>query len=287
MSEFVTGIDDIATMSGKCKGWTFISFDSAFHAAFLDEAHAILKKSGLTSFHAKEFKRRKYDYYIQFLDLIKSILKKSESFLCYTLLGQDWKDEFCGFCDRVIAGSFSNAGIDNDNLVEASKRIAAPLFTYQRLSNHVLSGGRTSIDIDRDSILDKLSETQLVVDGRKISNQVPIFAALKAYGCKFFPSAPQVERDRINVLQDEESFLIQAADIFGNFANAIVFQSLGKKSKSNDLKCEAFNQVFGDIVDPSQLPNAVTLAGDDIELKGAVSFTQCINSDRKGTYSDA
>ena len=51
-----------------------------------------------------------------------------------TLLGQDWKSDFEAFCNRVIGGAFSNAGIEAEAITEASKKIAAPIFTYQRLA---------------------------------------------------------------------------------------------------------------------------------------------------------
>lgn len=70
--------------------------------------------------------------------------------------------------------------------------------------------------------------------------------------------------------------MIQAADIIGNFSTAIVFKTLGKNSKSNNRKCEVFEEVFNDLIDTTGVLNSVTLIGDDLELKKSGSFTFCI-----------
>ncbi|MBL1320431.1 MAG: hypothetical protein COA63_005145 [Methylophaga sp.] len=277
-NRFVTGIDDIGTMSGKSAGWSLISFHEEYFSEFNQSAQDTLNKSGLKSFHAKEFKRKKSEYYGQFLSLIKETLAKgNSSFICCTLLDEAWKNEFKGFCEMLIGDAFQQANIDNNGIIEASKRIAAPLFTYQRISSQKTTAKYTSIDIDRDSVLSKLNDNDLIIRGKKISSQIPIFASLNAYGRKQFPSAPLIEKDSINILNDEESFLIQAADIFGNFSTALSFKTLGKESKSNNLKCEIFENVYSDLIDPSHISDSVDLDGDDLVLKNNGSFTLCVS----------
>lgn len=277
MAKFVTGIDDIGTMTGISEGWTIISFDSEYFEEFNQSAGDILNRSKLLSFHAKDFRRNKKEYYQEFLELIKTTISKGESsFLCCTLLDASWKNEFKSFCDNVIQGSFNAAQLIDNDLIEASKKIAAPLFTYLRLSSQKIDAESTSIDIDSDSILKNLAAGNLI-EGTKISNQVPIFAALKAYQQKQFPSAPLIDKGEINVLNDEKSFLIQAADVFGNFSTAKEFKKLGKTSNTNDLKCEIFDSVFGDLIDTSTLIKNIEIVGDDIKLKQAGSLKLCIN----------
>lgn len=277
MTEFVTGIDDIATMNARCAGWTIVSFNKSSLGDFEAKAKAISKASGLKSFHANEFKRKKSDYYVQFLRLIRETLEGSQGFVCCTLIGQDWKDEFESFCDRLIDSSFQQAGIALPSTIAASKRISAPLFTYQRIANSRCNGGTTLIHIDRDSVLDQLEENELVVSGEKISNQLPIVAALRAYGRERFPNAPEVDRESILIVPDEHSYLVQAADVIGNLSTALVFQRLGKRSKSNDLKCAAFMDAFGDIVGTLAPPIGVMMCGEDLELEaGTASFTFCV-----------
>lgn len=274
MRNYATGIDDIATMNGACSGWTVVSFDHASFGDFEVAAGKILEAAKLPSFHGKEFKRRKFDSYVEFLKLIRTTLESGHGFVSCTLLGQDWKSEFEKFCDNVIGGSFSSAGIDAESITEASKRIAAPLFTYQRLAAAKCQGGSTLIHIDRHALLDGLNDSAFELEGLKLSGQLPIIAALRSYGRCRFPSAPEVERESIVVCPDESSFLVQAADIIGNFSTAFAFRHLGRKSQSNDLKCSAFEQAFGDVVDLSTFPPSVVQDGDDLALAaGSASFT--------------
>lgn len=278
MNKFVTGIDDIGTMSGKSEGWTFISFHHDLLNDFNNTAKDILTRSRLKSFHAKEFKRNKSDFYLEFLNLIRSTLSKgTNSFLCCTLLDEEWKTQFRDFCDNVIDQSFQSAGIDNVEIIDASKKLAAPLFTYQRIASTKIAADFTSIDIDSDSVLKRIRNAKLIVNGKTIPSQLPICASLNAYKSKRFPSAPQIHQDSIMVLDDEESFLIQAADIFGNFSTALAFKTLGKQSKTNDVKCQLFLDVFGDLLDTSQISSVVGLAGDDLVLRESGSFTFCVN----------
>lgn len=274
MPDFVTGIDDIGTMSGKCSGWTVVSIDHELLEKFEEEARKILQSANLKSFHGKEFKRKKSDFYIQFLKLIRSMLESGKGFVSCTLLGQDWKSEFDTFCGNVIGGSFSQAGVDAGEITEASKRIAAPLFTYQRLASDKSQGGSTQIQIDRHALIDQLASSKVDLNGVEMSGQMPIVSALRAYGRDRFPKSPEIERDSIVICSDEDSFMVQAADIIGNFSTAFAFKNLGKISKSNDLKCSVFEQVFGDILDLNSFPESVKLNGDDLELEeGTASFT--------------
>lgn len=273
MTKFATGIDDIATMNASCSGWTIISIDHALLADFENNAKQILQAAKLPSFHGKEFKRKKADSYAQFLMLVKSTLEAGPGFVACILLGQDWKSDFEAFCERVIGGAFSDAGIEAASITEASKKIAAPLFTYQRLAAEMCQGGTTLIHIDRHVFYDELNSSEIELAGGKISGQLPIVAALRAYRRKRFQNAPEVQHESIFICPDEDSFLVQAADIIGNFATAFAFRQLGKCSNSNDAKCSVFEQVFGDILDRTSFPNVIRLDGDDLVLNSdAASF---------------
>jgi hypothetical protein len=278
MSNFITGIDDFGTMSGISQGWTFVSFDEVFYNDFQSNAQDILIKSKLGCFHAKKFKRNKQSYYKEFLQLIKDTLSKGDnSIACATLLDQTWKSEFRGFTERVIKGAFEQAGLKDTVLISASQFLASPIFTYLRIASSHISANTTTIHIDHHSITRGLSDINLVIADRKISPQLPIIAALNEYRRKQFPNAPEIERNSIAVLSDDASFIIQAADVVGNFSSALVFKALGKSSKSNDLKAEIMNDVFGDILDTSNITELVEIRGEDFALKasGSFSFSVC------------
>lgn len=274
MPNFVTGIDDVGTMNAKCSGWTVVSIEHALLEEFEKEADQILKSAKLNSFHGKEFKRKKAKYYVEFLKLIRSMLEKGNGFVSCTLLGQDWKSKFEEFCGNVVDGSFTEAGVPAGDVTEASRKIAAPLFTFQRLASKKLQGGSTIIQIDRHTLIDQIDSSTIELRGVEMSGQLPIVSALRAFGKVLFPNAPEIERDGIAICPDEDSFLIQAADIIGNFSTAFAFKKLGKNSNSNDLKCSLLEEAFGDILDLSNFPDSIVLNGDDLELaEDAASFT--------------
>jgi hypothetical protein len=274
MPDYATGIDDIATMNGAVSGWTIVSVGYGDLRSFEIAAEKILRAANLRSFHGKEFVRRKSDSYVEFMKLVRSTLESGPGYISCILLGQDWKSMFEAFCANVIGGSFSIVGIEAGPISEASKRIAAPLFTYQRLAAKQCQGGSTLIHIDRHALYDGLDATELEISGRQISGQLPIVAALRAYGRKTFPNAPEIERDSIFVCADECSFLVQAADVVGNFSTALAFRHLGRESKSNDLKCSVIEQAFGDILDFSSFPSELVRNGTELALpKGSASIT--------------
>ena len=130
MGNFITGIDDFGTMNAVSQGWTFVSFDEVLYVDFQTIAQDILRKSGLHSFHAKEFKRKKKCYYKDFLSLIKKTLSKGySSVACATLLDESWKSDFREFTDNVVEGAFRKAGITDEKLISGSKFLAQPIFT--------------------------------------------------------------------------------------------------------------------------------------------------------------
>jgi len=272
----VTGIDDIGTMNAKSEGWTFLSFDEQYLENFNDKAQDILNRSKLKSFHGKEFKRNKNIYYEEFLFLIRSVIASDKnSFICCTLSDESWKNDFSSFCSSVISTSFNKASIEDSKFVEAAAKLAQPMYIYSRIFPQYPSAVLTRIDIDRDSILSRINTDKLIVNGSEISKDTPIFSAFNAYSAKQFPNAPKIERQSIRVLNDESSFLIQAADMIGNFSTAFVAKLLGKDSKTNNLKANCFEKVFGDFLDTSNVSKMVELIDDEVVLKqeGAFNFT--------------
>ena len=55
--------------------------------------------------------------------------------------------------------------------------------------------------------------------------------------------------------------------MFGNFALAYIFYSLGKRSNTLEKKVEIFLSVFKDEVKDIDFSDSVALDGDDIKLK--------------------
>lgn len=275
---YATGIDEIGTMNADCSGWTIVSIDHLLLSKFNENAEQILKKSKLSVFHGKKIQRKKRAAYVNFLMLIKEMLESGSGFASCTLLGRDWKSEFDAFCKNVIGDSFANVGIQNEKITDASWKLAAPLFTYQRLAHGNCQGGSTIIYIDRHAFFDELNSSVLQIAEVEISSHLPIISALRAYGRERFPNAPEVKPDGITICADEDSFLVQAADIIGNFATAYAFKQLGKQSNTNELKCSIFEEVFHDILDLNSFPSMLQINGEDLALDAdAASFTFSIS----------
>jgi len=276
MIRVVTGIDDIGTMGAKSEGWTLFSFSESLLEEFVNKAQEVLSESKLKSFHGKEFKRKKIHFYKEFLSLVRFILEKDHnSFICCTLSDEEWKESFREFCENCICGALQDSGITDEKFIESSTKLALPLFTYMRKSSQLIKADLTNIHLDSDSMLKRISSTELLVNNKEVSPNDVIFSSLNTYRKLRFSDAPEITRGGIHVLNDEDSFVIQAADMFGNFSTAYAAKELGYDSKTNNLKAGAFFDVFGDLIDSSKLKDMVELIDNEVSLKdsGAFNFT--------------
>ena len=277
--ESIVGIDDIRTMSAKSEGWCYFVLPKKQHKAFVHEAGKILQSSKLKSFHGKEFKRKKIEYYKEYLNLVKEELtKEKDTLLSCTLLSENWKNEYTEFCGRLIKKSFKSANYNLDNLIDVSSRLSSPIFTLLRLTEDFASTDKMSFEIDSDAILRKFPEQNISVGPLALDGSIAIYAATNAYRKKVFPASPKIPRKGFVVKNDEDSFLIQAADLFGNFSLSYAFKCLGKNSKTNDLKSKIFEEVFSELATPERITNSVIMSDDDLVLKNEGSFTVKLSS---------
>lgn len=278
LTKLVTGIDDIGTGTGETQGWTFISFNELFLPEFKLKSQTILDESGLKSFHGKEFKRKKAKYYVDFFRLIRETLEKGvdgSSFLCCTLNDEIWKVDFKNFCSQIIESEFKSAGITDKKILDGTKKIIAPFYTYQRKASQKIDSSITLIEIDKDSIINVINEENILIKGHELSAKLPIYAALTANRNVNFPSSPEIVD--IAILDDTDSFLIQAADLFGNFSLSVANKELGKQSKINDLKDQIFREIFADILDTTAIHSSLELKNDEIILKNKGAFNLCLS----------
>ena len=270
----ITGIDDIGTMSAKSEGWCYFSIPESLKSEFIDKSKKILSESKLKSFHGKEFKRKKVEYYKDFLCLIKNTLIKSDdTLLACTILSEKWKAEYIGFCTRLIEKSYSSTNINITHLIKTSSKLASPIFTFMRLAEKFKSTCSSIVEIDENSILRNFPGQTITAGDQTIDGSIPIYAASEAYRKRVFPNSPVISKSGIFVLRDEDSFFIQAADLFGNFSLSYAFKCLGKESKSNDLKSKIFAEVFKELATPERIVSALEISGDDLVLKDDGAFT--------------
>ena len=145
--------------------------------------------------------------------------------------------------------------------------------TYQRITGNCFESDSVEIEIDADSVLKAIHETISKVGSIQIPIQSLLYIFLNKYKTKRFPTAPDISN--ISIMNDEDSFLIQGADIFGNFSLAVASKALGHTSKTINEKEQIFHEVFGDIPNKSTLLSGVELIGgqNEISLKHDGSFT--------------
>lgn len=270
----ITGIDDIGTGTQKSEGWTYFSIPKNSEANFNKEASQILAIANISVFHGKDFKRKKARFYKQFFDLIKSTMISNDgAFIACCIQSESWKAEYLEFSKILIQKSYSNANIKCDWLISASAKLAAPLFTYMRLSESFSAVTETTVEIDKHSILNLLNNNELIINNNKISNSIPIYAVAKAYREQVFPKAPLMIKDGLSVVRDEASFVVQAADMFGNFAIAHAYKSLGKVSNTTSLKSDIFAEAFPELNNSEKVTQNLTIKNNEIHLKQNGAFT--------------
>ncbi len=274
--DFQVGMDEFGTATQESEGWTVVCLAEPQATAFTLEAPALLS-GGLKSFHGKDFTRRSEGPFRDFLTLLK--VKCGEStgnFITCTLNGKSWHKEFIGFAERVLEQSYLKAGVTiPDPELAMLRQIVSPLFTYLRVAAHVGGEHTVAFSLDDSKLMKLFNAATVSVKEKDLG--LPHLAGMlfRAYRKQQFPSSPNVIKDAIQTVPDENSPLIQAADVVGNFSTAYVFSRLGKHSKANDLKAEIFHSVFGEFgIDGIDHSAHVELVGDDLRLKhnGAYTF---------------
>lgn len=272
---FRVGIDEFGTATQRAEGWTLVSLADAPAAAFESEAAGLFGR-GLTRFHGKEFTRRHADRYRAFLVLLREACRAGASgFIACSLNDETWQEEFTTFAERVMEKSFLKAGLPlADPELAMLRRVVPPLFTYLRLAARAGDGHTAAVTLDASKLTGPFNTAAVPFQGCEFT--LPLLAGMlyRAYRRQCFPSAPDVPGDEIRTCPDEQSILVQAADVVGNFSTAYLFHRLGKRSGANDLKAGVFHDVFGDCGTAAADPEpCLVAAGDDLMLVRPGAYT--------------
>ena len=75
----------------------------------------------------------------------------------------------------------------------------------------------------------------------------------EGYRKKQLPNSPQLDRSAITIVDSSTSFLVQAADVLGNFSMNYVIRNLGPTTAGRAKKAEIFENVFHDILAQDEL----------------------------------
>jgi hypothetical protein len=276
-SALACGCDDVKTEKALTAGWTFFVLPEPAVAEFSAKAARLLP-SGRTEFHAKEMNRQTESRaYEKFLELIKDTIAAHPYAFVRTIgANMSWRQEFGGFAERVAKSAVQAAGghgADTDRLLT---ELAPPVWTLQRLIRRVGKQVRLDLDLDQDTILEKLALSKTAFGTVEISTSRLLAVICNTYSARQFPMAPRFSPDgsTIAVKTGDKSFLIQAADVVGNFALANCAVNLGLPTPGRLAKSEIFERVFGP-TPARDLAQLARLAGNEIEalLDGELQFS--------------
>jgi len=260
MALLSVGIDDTATATHMSEGWAFILLPQN-GVAELEKAAAPLSNGG-APFHGSKCGQRGIPRYEKFLAAIRDVVKShAPSLLAHVFHDPSSYKDIKDIAKTVVSAS----KISLASSVEAATRyVIPPLLTLQRLTNNQnLKSKLLKVWLDEAGLTQAFSSMN--VETTPPIRAIAFTKALyNAYRKSKFPGAPEMGTDGLRVQPDETSILIQAADVFGNFAAAYAAWQLGA-TDIRQLKGAAFGQAFAN-PDMSQVLPFLSLKGDHLEV---------------------
>ncbi len=212
------------------------------------------------------------------MNLIKDHSEQHKgSFIGFVLNSEKWEKEYKDFYTSLVSTVYQGIGVEDTDAVKVAQKLIGALMQLQyRMSSYKFSVDDSFlIQVDTDTIKDKFDSEERIIniqsDLKHLIPQVKVtdsFLLLQLYNNYkkiFFPETPTCEQ--VTTFNDEDSFIIQAADIFGNFALAYIFYSLGKRSNTLERKVEIFHEVFGSNLKDIDFVNSISIEGEDLKLK--------------------
>lgn len=254
MTEIRAGIDDLGTEQQLLEGWAYFVIEKELLEEFSQKASALLEGIALDSFHGKNYKRRFKEKYLEFLKLCREYSEKSDiSSIAVVLQNEKWKNQYLPFTERVIKNVYGKNDIEDSEIVTSTQKLTAPLFTLQNLTKELSSDLQMKIVVDSHKVTENFDELQIEVSNSigstTMSSKQLLNVVYNGYRKLQFPNSPNLMDNGVSVKPDENSFLIQAADIMGNFSLSYIKKKLGEESKTINEKAEIFSKVFGDKFD--------------------------------------
>jgi hypothetical protein len=264
------GIDDVATGGGATSGSAFFLLPSVAAVDFSRKA-APLVPPGRGEFHGCEMQPGEENAYEAFLALTRDFIEQHPySFTCVLGADRTWNSELSDAVGRVCGKVIRSFGPPDPKLKKRLTKLSAPLWSLARLVRLIGNVVKLELDVDTDSLIGGLGGNTVTV-GTSMVNGVEILAKLSnAYASRYFGDAPRLAANgsTLRILPSQQSFMVQAADVVGNFGLAHASFALGLKTKRRQSKSEVFERVFGPQPPPT-LAGLARLTGDEIEPKVA------------------
>lgn len=277
----VVAIDDFASETQVSEGWSYVVLEAPLAEQFDLETKKLLSTSKLSAFKGNDYKRKKKEAYVEFLSILVDLLERSDrGFVVCTLLDETWKATYDAHVAAAASGLLARIGIVDEVVLHAANRLMRPLYTFLRLADGL--GGTFRVELDSEKATTTIGDMQVAYGGTHLSASIVMEKLVNAYASKVSPGAPRIERGGLRVVRDEESAMVQAADLIANLSAAFVRSRLGDQSKTLTEKASVFLQAFGTIL-PSPIPSFEELQLDSGHGRGEIrlpagSFTFWISS---------
>jgi hypothetical protein len=283
--ELAVGLDDIASERQVTSGWSYFVLPKWEVAQFSAQAQQLLPP-GATEFHAKAMKAGdsvQCQAYADFLSLMRKTAEaQPSSVVACSVNDQTWRADLAGHADRLITGVFANLGITDKSIVDGAKEAAPSLFTLQRLLN---SPARASaavhlLEIDRNTETGLFAAKIVMINGHPMPATRLLALLVNGYRKQLFPQSPELDGSAIAIVDSATSFLVQAADVLGNFSMNFLIRNLASTTAGRTKKAQIFEDVFRDVLPKTQFGQIASLSGPvlEIALKQAGALTLTIES---------
>lgn len=258
------GIDDTATERKASEGWGFIVIPEDNVSKLQREAARLSQ----TPFHGSRVKKRNIRKYEKFLTTIRDVVASdSPSLLAHVFDDPIWHTDLKEISQTVV----SLVQPQCEERVEAALNyVFPPLLTLQRITAKAnMTTAQTEVWLDECGQTQGFAEMKVDTPPSSMSAVAYSKALYNGYRRARLPAASEMAAGGLHVLPDEQSILIQAADVFGNFAAAYAAWKLGGSKDIWRLKGEAFERVF-DSPDLSKVAPGLSLKdGLEISLENA------------------
>lgn len=179
-----------------------------------------------------------------------------------------WKSQFAAFAQQIIGSVLGALNISDNALAKQLLKVTPPIWTLLRLVRLVGPSVSMSLEIDADSTIAALPASIVEIANVHRTGTEVLARLANAYSGKVFWTSPRLAPDgsSISIIPSERSFMVQAADVVGNFALADACHTLGMPGEGRRVKSEIFRRVFGV---KENLVQLASISGTEIELLAA------------------
>lgn len=266
MIKLIVGTDEVASGTQQVDGYAYVVLPAAGAAELAGKTKAILANHGLDVFHARKFDPAHTTAYSEFLSAVRdAVLGYTPSKITLVLHSAGERDRITAATTQLMAASYAGNHQNDPKLINTSKLFVPQLVTLQRVSADLPPDSVADIEIDRDDRLDVLAKLTGVGPAASLSAAAVLRAFYHAHRRIYYPTAP--EMGELRVLPDEQSAIVQAADVIGNFAMAHGFVCLGASSVNRTTRATLLESILDLDGATEFFRTNVDLQGNDLVLK--------------------